>query len=64
MKNYDYKKIQELVDPIMEMMKEEYPNNTKVVITSFGAEIIYEHTEMTFLNKDSRGSIYGGEKNA
>lgn len=57
------KKIQKLVDPIIEMMKEEYPNNTKMVITSFGAEIIYEHTEMTFLNKDSRGSIYGGGNN-
>ena len=63
MKNYDYEKIQKLVDPIIEMMKEEYPNNTKMVITSFGAEIIYEHNEMTFLNKDSRGSIYGGKDN-
>lgn len=63
MKNYDYEKIQKLVDPIIEMMKEEYPNNTKMVITSFGAEIIYEHTEMIFLNKGSRGSIYEGKEN-
>ena len=54
MKNYDHEKIQKLLDPIFEMMEQEYPNNAKLVINSFAAEIIYEHTEMCFLKNNGK----------
>lgn len=52
MKSYDYEKIKKLLDPIFEMMEQEYPNNAKLIIDSFSAEIIYEHAEMVFLKNN------------
>ncbi len=52
MENYTYEKIQELLNPIFEMMEKEYPNNAKLVIDRFWAKIVYEHTEMAFLKYD------------
>lgn len=57
MKNYNYEKINELIQPLMDMMREEFPNGFKLIIDGNFAEIKYEHTEMIFEHKDVRKEI-------
>jgi hypothetical protein len=48
MRVYDYEKINALIQPLMEMMRIEFPNDCKLVIGTDFAEIIWEHTDMMF----------------
>lgn len=45
---YTYEDIDALVQPLMEMMRHEHPNNCKLIITGDSAEIVYEHIDMVF----------------
>ena len=49
MKNYNYQRIDEMVQPLIEMMRAEYPNDAQLVIDSNSAKIQYVHTDMIFL---------------
>ncbi len=57
MKNYNHEKINELIQPLMDMMREEFPNGFKLIIGGNFAEIEYQHTEMMFEHKDVRKEI-------
>lgn len=48
MKNYNRDKIDKLLQPLMTMMQEEFPNNCKLIIEPHFARIVYEHDEMIF----------------
>ena len=54
MKKYDFEKINKLVQPLMEMMSEEFPNNCELHINSMSAEIVYIHQDMIFLKDEFR----------
>ena len=48
MNNYNYEKIDKLLQPLMKMMQDEFPNNYKLIIEPYFSQIVYEHREMTF----------------
>ena len=48
MKNYNHQKIDELIQPLMKMMQEEFPNNCKLIVEPYFSQIVYEHSEMVF----------------
>lgn len=54
MKKYTYEHIESLLEPIMDFMNEEFPNDCKLVITRNFAQVVYEHTDMTFMRKELR----------
>ena len=54
MNNYNYEKIDRLLQPLMKMMQEEFPNNCKLIIKPHFAQIIYEHDEMTFSSDEMK----------
>ena len=49
MKFYNYKKIDDLVQPLIKMMQVEYPNNAQLVIDSNSAKIQYVHQDLILL---------------
>lgn len=48
MKNYNHAKIDELLQPLMKMMQEEFPNGFKLIVEPYFSQIVYEHSEMVF----------------
>mgnify|MGYP003301793708 CR=1 FL=1 len=52
MKSYNYQRISDLITPLMDMMREEYPNNAELIITSDFAKIQYALTDMNFMRKN------------
>lgn len=52
MKAYNYQRISDLITPLMDMMREEYPNNAELIITSDFAKIQYTLTDMNFMRKN------------
>jgi hypothetical protein len=48
MRNYDFNKIDKLLQPLMAMMQEEFPNNCKLIIEPYFSRIVYNHDEMIF----------------
>lgn len=64
MKNYDFNKIDKLLQPLMTMMQEEFPNNCKLIIEPHFARIVYNHDEMIFRSdkmKKPLGETFVGE---
>ena len=43
MRKYCYEQVDKLVQPLMDFMREEYPNNCKMVITADFSKIVYEN---------------------
>lgn len=56
MKNYNYEKIDKLIQPLMTMMQEEYPNGFKLIIEPHFARIVYEHDEMLFKSEEMKNT--------
>ena len=48
MRKYSHEEINKLVQPLMDMMKEDYPNNAELIITPDFAMISYRLNDMTF----------------
>lgn len=48
MKKYTHTDIDKLLQPLMTMMQEEYPNGFKLIIEPHFARVVYEHDEMLF----------------
>ncbi len=48
MRKYSHEQINELIQPLMDMMKEDYPNNAELIITPDFAMINYRLNDMTF----------------
>lgn len=57
MRNYNFNKINKLLQPLMTMMREEFPNNCKLIIEPYFARIVYEHDEMIFQSNEMEKSI-------
>ena len=57
MKKYDFNKIDKLLQPLMAMMQEEFPNNCKLIIEPYFARIVYEHDEMIFQSNETKKTI-------
>lgn len=57
MKNYDFNKIDKLIQPLMTMMQEEFPNNCKLIIEPHFARIVYEHDEMIFQSEEVKNTM-------
>lgn len=49
MKKYTYEKIDNMIKPLMEMMREEYPNGYRLVIEPEFAQIEHISSELTFM---------------
>ena len=64
MKNYNRDKIDKMLQPIMTMMQEEFPNNCKLIIEPYFSTIVYEHDEMIFQSDEMKkplGETFVGE---
>ena len=54
MKNYDFNKIDKMIQPLMTMMQEEFPNNCKLIVEPYFARIVYEHNGMIFQSDETK----------
>lgn len=61
MKKYDYAKLEELLQPVMDMMMEEFPNDCKLIIDRNFSTITFEHKYLTIPRKEIKCSILKGE---
>lgn len=61
MKSYNYQRISDLITPLMDMMREEYPKNAELVITSDFAKIQYTLTDMAKALGSALGSFLSRE---
>lgn len=57
MKKYNRDKIDKILQPLMTMMQEEFPNNCKLIIEPRFARIVYEHDEMIFQSDEIKKTI-------
>ena len=51
MRKYSHEEINKMIQPLMDMMKEDYPNNAELIITPDFAMINYRLNDMTFARK-------------
>lgn len=54
MNKYNRDKIDKMLQPLMTMMQEEFPNNCKLIIEPYFARIVYEHDEMIFSSDETK----------
>ena len=54
MKNYNRDKIDKMLQPLMTMMQEEFPNNCKLIVEPYFAIIVYNHDEMIFQSDEMK----------
>ena len=54
MRNYNRDKIVKMLQPLMAMMQEEFPNNSMIIIEPYFARIVYEHDEMIFSSDEMK----------
>lgn len=52
--NYNRDKIDKMLQPLMTMMQEEFPNNCKLIVEPYFARIVYEHDEMIFQSDEMK----------
>lgn len=57
MKKYNYEKIDKLLQPVMAMMREEFPNDCKLIIDGNYSQIIFEHVYLSFQNDEMKKII-------
>lgn len=57
MKFYNYEKIDEMIQPLIEMMQKEYPNDAQLIIDSSSATIQYVHKDIIFLESSLKPDI-------
>lgn len=46
MNKYNRQQIDDLLQPLMTMMQEEFPNNCKLIVEPYFAKIVFEHDYM------------------
>ena len=61
MKKYDFQKIDKLLQPVMEMMREEFPNDCKLIVGAEFSQIVFEHTYLTFPSDEIKKPLYQTE---
>ncbi len=57
MRKHSQEEINKLIQPLMDMMKEEYPNNAELIITPDFAMINYRLNDMTFERENKNEEI-------
>lgn len=62
MKMHNYETIKRLLQPVMDFMAEEYPNDCKLIVEPNFAQIVYNHTDMTFISDRIDPTQTEGEK--
>lgn len=55
--HFNYEKIDELIQPLMTMLQEEYQNGFKLIIEPHFARIVYEHDEMLFKSEEMKNTL-------
>ena len=64
MRKYNRDTIDKMLQPLMTMMQEEFPNNCKLIVEPYFARIVYEHDEMIFQSDEMKkplGETFVGE---
>lgn len=54
MRSYNRDKIDKMLQPLMTMMQEEFPNNCKIIVEPYFSRIVYEHDEMIFQSDEMK----------
>ena len=54
MKKYNRDTIDKMLQPLMTMMQEEFPNNCKLIVEPYFSQIVYEHSEMVFQSDEMK----------
>lgn len=54
MRKYNRDTIYKMLQPLMTMMQEEFPNNCKLIVEPYFARIVYEHDEMIFQSDEMK----------
>ena len=62
MKQYSYDKICKMLEPIMDMMKTEYPNDAVLIVQSDFANISYIHKDMCFSRSFDSGATHNNNQ--
>ena len=57
MRKYSHEEISKMIQPLMDMMKEDYPNNAELIITPDFAMINYRLNDMVFESKETEQAI-------
>lgn len=52
MRTNSYEQINELIKPLMDVMRDDYPNNAELVISADYATIRYTLNDMSFMRRD------------
>jgi hypothetical protein len=59
MRSYSWQKINEMVQPLMQMMEADYPIDAQLVITAGFAKIEFVHEDMNFMGRGNHGQTIG-----
>ena len=54
MNKYNKEQVDKLLQPLMTIMQEEFPNNCKLIIEPYYSRIVYEHDEMIFSSDEMK----------
>lgn len=54
MNKYNRQQIDDLLQPIMTMMQEEFPNNCKLIVEPYFARIVFEHDYMVIPSNEMK----------
>lgn len=61
MRKYCYEKIDKLLQPVMEMMREEFPNDCKLIVGTDFSKIVFEHTYLMLPSDEMKKPLAGTE---
>ena len=57
MRKHSYDQVDKLVQPLMDFMREEYPNNCKMIITADFTNIVCEHDVLIMPSNENKSPI-------
>lgn len=58
MNKYNRQQIDDLLQPLMTMMQEEFPNNCKLIVEPYFARIVYEHDYMVIPSDEMKNPFF------
>lgn len=54
MRKYNHEKIDKILQPVMDMMREEFPNDCKLIVGPDFSTIMFEHAYLTFPSEEMK----------
>lgn len=54
MRKYNYEEIGKILQPVMDMMREEFPNDCKLIVGPDFSTIMFEHAYLTFPSEEMK----------